>query len=76
MKIPLHVIVVDASGAIATALGLWAALGDGGAALPVLANPRVAWSLVAIGVLMMVYAGVAIVRIALDRQRRRGPGEQ
>jgi hypothetical protein len=76
MKIPLHVIVVDAIGAIATALGLWAALGGGGAALPVLANPRVAWSLVAIGVLMMVYAGVEIVRIALDRQRRKGPGEQ
>jgi hypothetical protein len=35
-----------------------------------------AWSLVAIGVLTMVYAGVEIVRIALDQRRRKAPGER
>jgi hypothetical protein len=76
MRIPPHVIVMDAIGALATGLGVWGALGGGGTTLPVLASPRVAWSLVAIGVLMMLYAGVEIVRIALDQRRRKAPGEQ
>ena len=76
MKIPLHVIVMDAIGALAAGLGLWGALAGGGTSLPVLASPRVAWSLVAIGVLLMVYAGVELVRIALRGRRPRAPGEQ
>jgi len=76
MKIPLHVIVMDAIGALAAGLGLWGALAGGGATLPILASSRVAWSLVAIGLLLMTYAGVELVRIELHRRRRRGPGEQ
>jgi hypothetical protein len=76
MKIPPHVIVMDAIGALATALGLWGALAGGGATLPFLATPRVAWSLVAIGVVLMVYSGVTLVRIVRERSRERGPGEQ
>ena len=76
MKIPLHLIVMDAIGALAAGLGLWGALAGGGTTLPILASPRVAWSLVAIGGLLMIYAGVALVRIALYRRRRRAPGEQ
>ena len=76
MKIPLHLIVMDAIGALAAGLGLWGALAGGGTTLPILASPRVAWSLVAIGVLLMIYAGVALVRIELHRRRRRAPGEQ
>jgi hypothetical protein len=76
MKIPLHLIVMDAIGALAAGLGLWGALAGGGTTLPILARPRVAWSLVAIGVLLMIYAGVELVRIELHRRRRRAPGEQ
>ena len=76
MKIPLHLLVLDAVGALAAGLGLWGALAGGGAVLPVLANPRVAWSTVAIGVLLMVYAGVELVRVALRRRGPKAPGEQ
>jgi len=76
MKIPLHVIVLDALGALVAGLGLWGALAGGGATLPVLASARVAWSLVVIGVLLMTYAGVELVRFALHRRRRRAPGEE
>lgn len=76
MKIPLHLLALDAIGALAAGLGLWGALAGGGAVLPVLADPRVAWSIVAIGVLLMVYAGVELVRVALNRRRHRAPGEE
>jgi hypothetical protein len=76
MKIPAHVVVMDAIGALAAALGLWGALGGGGATLPFLATPRVAWSLVAIGAVLMVYSSVTLVRLVRDRTRQRGPGEQ
>jgi len=76
MKIPLHVIVMDAIGALAAGLGLWGALAGGGATLPILASSRVAWSLVAIGLLLMGYAGVALVRAELGRRRRKAPGEE
>jgi hypothetical protein len=75
LKIPPHIIVIDAVGAIAAALGLWGALAGGGATLPFLATPRIAWSLVAIGVVLMVYSGVTLVRIARERAQR-GPSEQ
>ncbi len=76
MRFPLHLIVIDGIGALFAALGLWGALAGGGTVLPVLANARVAWSLIAIGVLMMVYAAVELVRAELQRRRRKGPGEQ
>ena len=76
MKTPLHVILMDAIGGLAAGLGLWGALAGGGATLPILARPRVAWSLVAIGVVLMVHRSVTLVRIPLDQQRRKEPGEQ
>jgi hypothetical protein len=76
MKIPLHLLVLDAIGALAAGVGLWGALAGGGATLPLLANPRVAWSIVAIGVLLMAYAGVELVRIALHRRSPKAPGEE
>ena len=76
MRIPLHLLVLDAIGALTTGVGLWGALAGGGATLPILANPRVAWSIAAIGVLLMVYAGVELVRIALRRRGSKAPGEE
>ena len=76
MRIPLHLLVLDAIGALTTGVGLWGALAGGGATLPILANPRVAWSIAAIGVLLMVYAGVELVRIALRRRGPKAPGEE
>lgn len=75
MKIPLHLLLLDAIGALAAGLGLWGALAGGGATVPILADARVAWSIVAVGLLLMIYAGVEIVRLELDRRRRKGPGE-
>ena len=75
MKIPARLIVMDAIGALAAGLGLWGALAGGGATLPILASPRVAWSLVVIGVLLMSYAAVELVRAELYRRRRKAPGE-
>jgi len=71
----VHLLVLDAVGALAAGLGLWGALAGGGAVLPWLARPRVAWSVAAIGVLLVLYAGVEIVRGELARRRREGAGD-
>jgi hypothetical protein len=69
-----QLIAIDALGAAVSALGLWGAVGGGGEVLPLLAQPRVAWSLVAIGTVLMIAVGITIVRAVLARTPP-GPGE-
>lgn len=76
LRVPTHLLVIDAIGTLLLALGVWGALGGGGSVLPFLAAPRVAWSLVAIGAVLVVYFAVELVRITLHARTRKGPGEQ
>ena len=74
LKIPTHLLVIDAIGTLLLALGIWGALAGGGNVLPVLAAPRVSWSLVAIGAVLVLYFVVELIRITLHARRRKGPG--
>ena len=56
--------------------GGWGALAGGGEILPLLAPPRVAWSLAAIGLVRVLAVSTAIVRLTLDARGKKAPGEQ
>lgn len=59
--LPIGLLVLDAVGGVALALGA-VGLVTGGSVLPFLAEPRVAWSLVAIGSALTLYAGLEIAK--------------
>lgn len=72
----MHLIAIDVPGAAVALLGLWGVVGGGGDLLPFPSTPRIAWSLVAIGFVLAIAVGIAIVRSVLARARTRSPGEQ
>jgi hypothetical protein len=72
MSVP-QLIAIDAIGAALCALGMWGVAGGGGEVLPFLNAPRVAWSLVAIGAVLMIAVGIAIVRAVLAHQSPPSP---
>ncbi len=74
--IPPHLIAIDAIGAAIALLGLWGVFAGGGDVLPFLDAPRVAWSLVAIGGVLIAAVGISIVRVVRARARPRSPGEE
>lgn len=57
----LGLLVLDAVGGVALALGA-VGLVSGGSVLPFLAERRVAWTLVAVGVALTLYAGFEIAK--------------
>jgi len=74
MRIPAHLLVIDAVGTLLLVLGIWGALAGGGEILPFLSTPRVAWSLAAIGLVLVLAVSTAIVRLTLDARRKKAPG--
>ena len=58
---PVGLLVLDAIGGVALALGA-VGLVSGGGVLPFLAEPRVAWAFVATGAALTLYAGFEIAK--------------
>jgi uncharacterized membrane protein YidH (DUF202 family) len=64
-RIPLIVIFVDLVGALIAAFGMWGLIDPQAAErVPAFTEPLVAWLMLAIGVIMMIYAIVDLARLA------------
>ncbi|MCX7891060.1 MAG: hypothetical protein N2544_01665 [Burkholderiales bacterium] len=69
LPFPMGILVLDAIGGVAIALGVLGLM-SGGSILPFLEEARVAWSLIAIGAALTLYAGLEITKRARERRAR------
>jgi len=70
LRIPLDWVIVDALGAILAAAGVYGLAAGRQAALPLLADPGVAWLCILAGGAMMALAVAQIVRRILQQRGR------
>lgn len=73
IRIPLDWVIVDALGALLAGAGAYGLLTGSGSALPILAEPRVAWLLIVVGIGLMALALTQILK-RIMRQRAQRPG--
>ena len=70
LRIPLDWVIVDALGAILTGAGVYGLAAGRSAALPILAQPGVAWLCIVAGVALMGLAMAQIVRRIVQQRAR------
>jgi len=71
IRIPLDWVIVDMLGAILAGAGAYGLLTGRSSALPIMADPRVAWLCIVVGVVLMALALTQILRRIM---RQRGSG--
>lgn len=74
LRVPLDWVIVDTLGAILAGAGAYGLLTGGDSALPVLADSRVAWLCIVMGLGLMALALTQILKRIMRQRGGRAPG--